>query len=80
MEKECGWYSYFYCSYSVSYLTLTAGDKGIECPSDSPKQCKEATVRSATVRHDGLFVSAALATTHRWLHSPPPRVPGRVPG
>ena len=41
MEKECGRYSYLYCSHSVSYLTLTAGDKGIECPSDSPKQCKE---------------------------------------
>ena len=26
--------------YSVSYLTLTAGDKGIKCPSVSPKQCK----------------------------------------
>ena len=23
--------------YSVSYLTLTAGDKGIKCPSASPK-------------------------------------------
>ena len=26
--------------YSVSYLTLTAGDKGIKCLSASPKQCK----------------------------------------
>ena len=26
--------------YSVSYLTLTAGDKGLKCPSASPKQCE----------------------------------------
>ena len=36
-KRCCGWYSYL---YSVSYLTLTAGDKGIKCPSASPKQCK----------------------------------------
>ena len=30
----CGWYNYL---YNVSYLTLTAGDKGIKCPSTSPK-------------------------------------------
>ena len=29
-KKRGGWYSYL---YSVSYLTLTAGDKGIKCPS-----------------------------------------------
>ena len=34
MEKCCGWYNYL---YSVSYLTLTAGDKGIKCMSASPK-------------------------------------------
>ena len=34
MERCCGWYNYL---YSVSYLTLTAGDKGIKCPSTSPK-------------------------------------------
>ena len=26
--------------YSAPYLSLTAGDKGIKCPSVSPKQCK----------------------------------------
>ena len=36
-KGDCGWYSYL---YSVSYLTLTAGDKGIKCPSVSPEQCK----------------------------------------
>src|SRR3954467_8008842 len=32
------------CAYSgrtvLSYLTLTAGDKGIKCPSGSPEQCR----------------------------------------
>ena len=37
MEKECGRYSYRYCGHSVSYLTLTAGDKGIKCPSELPE-------------------------------------------
>ena len=41
MEKECGRYSYLYYRYSVSYLTLTAGDKGIKCPSVSSKQCRK---------------------------------------
>ena len=53
-----GWYSYL---YSASYLTLTAGDKGIKCPSASPKQCRKATVRGATVRHDGHLV---ISTRH----------------
>ena len=38
--KGCGRCSYRYCGYSVPYLTLTAGDKGIKCLSESPKQCK----------------------------------------
>ena len=33
-KRSYGWYSYL---YSVSYLTLMAGDKGIKCPSVSPK-------------------------------------------
>src|SRR3954471_7046131 len=37
----------------LSYLTLMAGDKGIKCPSGSPKQCRKGTVRGATVCHDG---------------------------
>ena len=38
--KGCGRCSYRYCGYSAPYLTLTAGDKGIKCLSESPKQCK----------------------------------------
>src|SRR3954470_7948487 len=63
MERCCGWYSYL---YSVSYLTLTAGDKGIKCPSWSPKQCRKGAVRGATICHDGYPVSVAL----------PPHAPG----
>ena len=37
-KKWGGWYSYL---YSAPYLTLTAGDKGIKCPSESPKQCRK---------------------------------------
>ena len=39
--KGCGRYSYRYCGYSAPYVTLTAGDKVIECPSELPKQCKK---------------------------------------
>ena len=38
VKRRGGWYSYL---YSASYLTLTAGDKGLKCPSASPKQCKK---------------------------------------
>src|SRR3954468_9041797 len=43
----------------ISYLTLMAGDKGIKCPSASPRRCRKGTVRSATVCHDGYSVSVA---------------------
>src|SRR3954465_1639232 len=56
MERCCGRYRYL---HSVSYLTLTAGDKGIKCLSTSLKQCRKGTVRGATARHDGDLVSAA---------------------
>src|SRR3954469_16033904 len=56
MEICCGRYSYL---HSESYLTLTAGDKAIKCLSTSPRWCRKRTVRGATARHDGDFVSAA---------------------
>ena len=37
MERCCSRYSYL---LQCIILTLTAGDKGITCPSVSPKQCK----------------------------------------
>src|SRR3954466_6575349 len=67
MGKRCGWVQLcVHWLYSVSYLTLTAGDKGIKCPSVSPKQCRKGTVRGATVFHDGYPVSVAS----------PPHAPG----
>ena len=65
--------------HSVSYLTLTAGDKGIKCPSVSPKQCRKGpsgTPPFATM----VILSASLATSHRWLLSLLPRAPGKAPG
>ena len=41
MEKVCGSCTYRYCRHSVSYLTLTAGDKGIKCLSELLEQCKK---------------------------------------
>ncbi len=64
--------------YSAPYLTLTAGDKGIKCPSVSPKQCRK--VPSGTPPLAMMAVlSASHATAHRWLHSLPPRAPGEAP-
>ena len=74
-KRNCGWYNHL---YSVSYLTLTAGDKGIKCPSASPKQCRKGpsgTPPLATMA----ILSAPLATAHPWLHSLSPRVPGKAP-
>src|SRR4051812_13000817 len=60
MGKCCSGYSCLYSGCTVlSYLTLTAGDKGIKCTSTSPRQCRKGTVRGATVCHDGWLVSAA---------------------
>ena len=66
------------CLYSALYLTLTAGDKGIKCPSPSPKQCKKwssGAPPSATT----VALSSPLATEYPWLHNLPPRAPGVVP-
>ena len=75
-KMSCGRYNYL---YSVSYLTLTAGDKGIKCPSVSPKQCRKGPLGTppfATM----VILSAPLATPHRWLHSLLPHAPRKVPG
>ena len=37
-KKRGGWYSYL---YSAPYLTLTAGDKGIKGPSESPNSAEK---------------------------------------
>ena len=79
MEKDAVGAATAYSGYSAPYLTLTAGDKGIKCPSVSPKQCRKGpsgTPPLATMA----ILSASLATSHRWLHSLLPRVPGKAPG
>ena len=74
-KKRGGWYSYL---YSVSYLTLTAGDKGIKCPSESPEQCRKGPLGAPPFATMAIL-SASHATAHRWLHSLPPRAPGEAP-
>src|SRR3954465_9765821 len=67
MGKCCSGYSCLHTACTVlSYLTLTAGDKGIKCPSASPQTVQKVAVRGATVCHDGYLVSVAL----------PPHAPG----
>ena len=60
-KRSCGWYNYL---YSVSYLTLTAGDKGIKCPSVLPKQCKKGPSGAPPLATMAIL-SASLATAHR---------------
>ena len=64
--------------YSISYLTLTAGDKGIKCLSASPRRCRKGPP-GAPLLATVAILSAPPATVYLWLHSLPPRMPGRVP-
>ena len=64
--------------YSAPYLTLTAGDKGIKCPSESPKQCRKGLLGAPPFATMAIL-SASHATAHRWLHNLPPRAPGEAP-
>ena len=64
--------------YSAPYLTLTTGDKGIKCPSESPEQCRKGPLGAPPFATMAIL-SASHATAHRWLHSLPPRAPGEAP-
>ena len=64
--------------HSAPYLTLTAGDKGIKCPSESPEQCRKGPLGAPSFATMAIL-SASHATAHRWLHSLPPRAPGEAP-
>src|SRR3954467_5330258 len=75
MERCCGWYSYL---YSVSYLTLTVGDKGIKCPFASSKQCRKGPSGTPPFAMMAIL-SAPFATAYPWLHSLSPRTLGIVP-
>ena len=59
-KKRGGWYSYL---YSAPYLTLTAGDKGIKCPSESPKQCRKGPLGAPPFATMAIL-SASHATAH----------------
>ena len=74
-RKRCGWCNYL---YSAPYLTLTAGDKGIKCPSESPEQCRKGPLGAPPFATMAIL-SASHATAHRWLHSLPPRAPREAP-
>ena len=76
MEKSCGGYSY---PNSVSYQTLTTGDKGIKCPSVSPKQCEKGPSGTPLLATMAALLSL-LATAYPRLHSSPPCAPGQTPG
>src|SRR3954465_3185862 len=76
MVTCCGRYSYL---HSVSYLTLTAGDKGIKCLSTSPRRCRKGTVRGATACHDGDLVSVACHIVPL-AAQPPAMYAGKGPG
>ena len=54
--------------YSAPYLTLTAGDKGIKCPSESPEQCRKGPLGAPPFATMAIL-STLHATAHRWLHS-----------
>ena len=60
-KKRGGWYSYL---YSAPYLTLTAGDKGIKCMCESPKQCRKGPLGAPPFATMAIL-SASHATAHR---------------
>src|SRR3954470_14912349 len=69
------------CAYSgrtvLSYLTLTAGDKGIKCPSGSPEQCRGGPLGVPPFATMAIL-SASHATACLRLRSAPPRASGRA--
>src|SRR3954464_14859938 len=63
----------------LSYLTLTAGDKGIKCPSASPRRCREVDRQERHRLPRWLLCQLRFATACPWLHNLPPRAPGMPP-
>ena len=54
-------------------------DKGIKCPSASPKQCRKGPSGAPPLATIAIL-SASHATVHRWLHGLSPPVPGKALG
>src|SRR3954467_9118066 len=74
MVKDC---AYNGCTV-LSHPTLTAGDKGIKCPSGSPEQCRSGPLGAPPFATRAIL-SAPHATACLRLHSISPRVAGRAP-
>src|SRR3954463_16700944 len=70
------------CAYSgrtvLSYLLLTAGDKGFKCPSGSPEQRRGGPLGAPPFATTAIL-SAVHATARLRLRSAPPRASGRAP-
>src|SRR4051812_27063900 len=77
MGECCSGYS---CPHSgctvLSYLTLTAGDKGIKCPSASPRRWREVDRQERHRLPRWLLCQRRFATACPWLCSLSPRTPG----
>src|SRR3954470_24428193 len=80
MVECCSGYSCLQSGCTVlSYLTLTTGDKGIKCPSASPRRCREVDRQECHRLPRWLLCQLRFATACPWLHSLPPRAPGMPP-
>src|SRR3954463_8067777 len=70
------------CAYSgrtvLSHLTLTAGDKGIKCPSGSPEQCRGGPLGAPPLA-TGAILSTLHATARLRLRGVPPRASREAP-
>src|SRR3954471_6679213 len=70
------------CAYKgrtvLSYLLLTAGDKGIKCPSGSPEQCRSGPLGAPPFATMAIL-SALRATARLRLRGASPCAFGRTP-
>src|SRR3954470_24878221 len=62
----------------LSHLTLTAGDKGIKCPSGSPEQCRGGPLGAPPLA-TGATLPTSHATARPRLRGAPPRASGEAP-
>src|SRR3954471_19415690 len=80
MGECCSGYSCLHSGGTVlSNLTLTVGDKGIKCPSASPRRSREVDRQERHRLPRWLLCQLRFAIACPWLHSLPPRAPGTPP-
>src|SRR3954468_6083290 len=80
MGEWCSGYSCLHSGDTVlSNLTLMAKDKGIKCPSASPRRCREVDRQERHRLPRWLLCQLRFATACPWLHNLPPRAPGMPP-